>query len=181
MKGKRIFISFFVVVLIIVSVAIFFAVRYPLNYSEYIITYSKLYNLDPVLVASLINEESSFDKNALSSRGAMGLMQLMPQTAKYVCDLINEDYKNVNLFDPETNIKIGCYYLGYLTEKFDNTTSVLCAYNAGEYTVRLWLAGKDNSSDGKTLYNIPYSQTKAYVDKILNGMKIYKFRLKNNI
>lgn len=180
MKGKRIFISFFVVIFFITSIAIFFAVRYPLNYQGYIITYSKLYNLDPVLVASLINEESSFDKNAISSRGAKGLMQLMPQTAKYVCNLMNENYESINLFDPETNIKIGCYYLGYLTEKFDDTTSVLSAYNAGEYTVRLWLERKDNSPDGKTLLNIPYPQTKVYVNKILNGMKFYKFRIKNN-
>lgn len=180
MKGKRIFISFFVVILIVASIAIIFAVRYPLNYTEYIITYSKLYNLDPALVASLINEESSFDSTATSSRGAVGLMQLMPQTAKYVCDLISEDYENINLLDPETNIRIGCHYLAYLTEKFDNTTSVLCAYNAGEHTVRLWLERKDNSPDGKTLLNIPYPQTKVYVNKILNGMKFYKFRIKNN-
>ena len=179
MKGKRIFISFFVVIVIVASIAIFFAVRYPLNYSEYILSYSKLYNLDPILVASLINEESSFDNTATSSRGAVGLMQLMPQTAKYVCDLISEDYENLNLLDPETNIRIGCCYLAYLTEKFENTTSVLCAYNAGEHTVRLWLANEKNSIDGKTLSNIPYSQTKTYVDKILNGMKIYKFRIKN--
>ncbi len=179
MKGKSVIISFFTLMFIFAGVAIFFAVRYPMNYSEYIIKYSNLYNLNPTLVASLINEESSFNKNATSSRGALGLMQIMPQTAKYVCNLMNKNYENANLFDPEINIEIGCFYLNYLSNKFDNDTSVLCAYNAGEHTVKLWLSKKENSYDGKTLQKIPYSQTKSYVNKILNGTKFYKFRLKN--
>jgi soluble lytic murein transglycosylase len=178
MKGKSIIISFFILIFGFASVAIFFAVRYPLNYSEYIIKYGNIYNISPSLVASLINEESSFDKNAISSRGALGLMQIMPQTAKYVCSLMNKDYEELNLLAPETNIKIGCFYLNYLSNKFDDNTSILCAYNAGEYTVKLWLSKKDNSHDGKTLQNIPYSQTKVYVNKILNGIKFYEYRLK---
>ena len=179
MKIKQILISFFVFAIILVVIATFYAMRYPLNYSEYITTYSNLNNLSSTLVASLINEESSFNRNAKSSRGALGLMQLMPQTAKYVCSLMNENYESINLLDAEKNIKIGCFYLNYLTEKFDDLTSVLCAYNAGEHTVKMWLAKKDNSLDGKTLQNIPYSQTKIYVKKILNGRKFYKFRLQN--
>ena len=78
MKSKKTFIFFFVAIIIFSGVAIFFAVRYPLLYREEIINYSKTYNLDTALVASLINEESSFDKNALSSKGAVGLMQILP-------------------------------------------------------------------------------------------------------
>lgn len=176
MKSKKTFIFFFVAIIIFSGVAIFFAVRYPLLYREEIINYSKTYNLDTALVASLINEESSFDKNALSSKGAMGLMQIMPQTATYVQQLIGED-RECDLYEPKDNIRIGCYYLNYLYQKFNDQILTLCAYNAGENTVRMWLANENYSQDGKTLNYIPYPQTKAYVDKILYGIRFYKYRL----
>ena len=177
MKSKRTFIFFFVAILIVSWVAVFFAVRYPLLYKEEIIIYSKNYHLDPALVASLINEESSFDKNAISSKGAVGLMQLMPQTATYTQQLMGE-VAECDLYEPNDNIRIGCYYLSYLYQKFNDQTLTLCAYNAGENTVKMWLANENYSQDGKTLNYIPYPQTKTYVDKILYGVRFYRYRLK---
>lgn len=179
MNRKRIFIFFFIILVVVAASGTAFSMRYPLCYEQHIATYCQMYQLDPALVASIINEESSFNPSAQSSRGAMGLMQLMPQTAKYVCTLLGEDFEKANLFDPQTNIKLGCCYLNYLGKKFFSQTEILCAYNAGEHTVSLWLANQGVSSDGKNLSRIPYSQTHIYVKKIQKGIKIYDFLLKN--
>lgn len=151
---------------------------YPIAYKDEIIHYSKQNNLACELVASLINAESSFKPNAVSSRGAIGLMQLMPTTAKWVAEQNNLEYNQQNLYDAEYNIKLGTLYLSYLTQKFSDTTVVLCAYNAGEGVTQTWLSSPKYSTDGKTLTDIPYSSTAAYVKKIFNSLKIYSNKLK---
>lgn len=168
----------FVVLLLVVGLILFYNVRYPINYEGLILNYSKMYNLDEKLVASLINEESSFDPNAMSKTGAVGLMQILPQTAEYIAENLDEEFSYEMLFDPETNIKYGCYYLDYLRNKFEDLKTYLSAYNAGEKTVSLWLANKDISSDGEKLDNIPYAATKNYVSRILKGERHYIGRIK---
>jgi len=178
-KSKlHVFISFFILVFLIVGgLLIYTNLRYPLKYEAQINKYSEQYALDKSLVASLINEESSYNKDAISGRGAKGLMQLSPQTAKFIADKLSEEYKEENLFDPDTNIRYGCFYLNYLREKFVDEVVYLSAYNAGESTVRLWLKDENTSKNGVTLSKIPFSQTKEYVTKILQGRKLYKGRI----
>lgn len=175
--------KFFGIVLIAVfifceTVLISLAVRsflYPLKYEQYILQYSRECNLSPSLVASIINVESGFKTLAKSNAGAMGLMQIMPDTASYISQIKDLDYQEKDdLFTPEKNIKIGCYYLQYLTQKFDNIDTALCAYNAGETVVRNWLNNPKYSQDKITLENIPYKETKNYLIKINKNIKIYK-------
>lgn len=155
-------------------IALYFNIKYPLKYKNEILKYSSVYDLNPAFVASLINAESSFNSNAVSHKGAVGLMQILPSTAEYISKLINdESFSTNNLFDPETNIKYGCFYLSYLKNRFYFEREVLCAYNAGETIVSGWLKNKDLSYNGKQLNIIPYSVTQNYVNKIMEGKKHY--------
>ena len=106
---------------------IWFNFCFPLQYRQEILAATKIYHVDPVLVASIINAESSFDKNKVSPKQAVGLMQLLPSTAASLTD-----NKDLDLFDPATNIMLGVKYLSYLIKKFNDIDTVLFAYNAGE-------------------------------------------------
>lgn len=180
MKVKNITYFLSVVVTIILVLAfnfLYFNVKYPLKYKREIIKYSNEYNLQPTFVASVINAESSFNTNATSKKGAIGLMQILPSTANYIASMLNEEFSTKNLYNPETNIKYGCYYLNYLSNKFYSATEVLCAYNAGESIVRSWLKDTNLSKDGKTLKTIPYNVTKNYTQKIIQNQKYYMCRI----
>lgn len=179
-KSKAIyFISFFVAIILIVGgMYAFYQIRYPVKYKETIVKYANTYAISPRLVASLINEESSFDPNVVSKAGAMGLMQITPATGEYIANKLGvQDYKTEDLFDVDTNIKFGCYYLSYLRERFVDEQVYLAAYNAGETTVSIWLSNKEISSNGVTLDKIPYNVTQNYTNKILQGMKHYTNRI----
>ena len=161
------------VIAIVGSLVLYINIRYPLKYQEYITKYSEEYKLDKNIVASLINEESSFRPNAVSKKGAMGLMQLSPDTARFVAQKLGEEYDGNAIFKIDTNIRYGCYYLGYLRDKFVDLTTYLSAYNAGETTVKLW---KKDETNGLTLSSIPYPVTREYVSRIISGVKVYKGR-----
>ena len=143
---------------------------FPLEYEELILKYSDEYNIDEHLVCSVISAESSFDETALSSPGAMGLMQIMPDTGGWIAEKLGvEDFEASMLYDPETNIKFGCWYLNYLSGLFDSDfRKVLAAYNAGQNRVFEWL-----DSDGE-LREIPYAETEEYILKIEKYYEIYK-------
>lgn len=181
MKAKRmfIFISFFIcLLLIIVFIYFFYNIKFPIKYKDQIAKYSKEYNLSASLVASVINSESSFNKNAVSKAGAIGLMQIIPSTAEYICDLLNEEFFIENLYNPEKNIKYGCFYLRYLKNKFVDEKTTLCAYNAGETIVFNWLKDKNISSDGICLDGkIPFNVTKNYANNIIKNKKYYLGRV----
>lgn len=151
----------------------YFFVAYPIRYKKLITQISEKYSISPSLVASMINVESSYNAIAKSNAGAIGLMQIMPNTCKYVCDIYGLTYDVDNMYLPEYNIEIGCLYLKYLQTKFDDTDTVLCAYNAGETTIRSWLNNDEYSENNKLKY-IPYKETKNYIKKINKNIKIYK-------
>lgn len=177
-KKKIYTISFFVVLALLLGCAgLFYQFKYPIKYKETISFYSAKYNLDSKLVASLINAESSFNPEAISTSGAIGLMQILPSTGEYIASILGEDYKAINLKDPTTNIKYGCFYLNYLSKKFSEEKTLLSAYNAGETVVSKWLKNEIYSKDGRNLDNIPYPVTKNYVEKIITGKKHYLKRV----
>ncbi len=177
-KGKYVFAFFVAVIVLVGGLFAIYKIRYPVKYQEEIAKYADSYSLDRTMVASLINEESSFNPNAVSKTGAIGLMQITPSTGYFVASQLGEtNYDDSKLFDPETNIKYGCYYLKYLREKFVDTKVVLTAYNAGETTVRLWLKNKEYSTDGVTLSKVPYNVTDNYTTRILTGMSHYSNRI----
>ena len=131
------------------------------------------YSASPSLVFSIIKAESGFSEDAVSSAGAVGLMQLMPSTAKFVCEQNNIPFNAEQLNDGEYNAMLGCIYLNYLQSRFEDTETVVAAYNAGEGIVSLWLKNTEYSDDGIHLKSIPYGETKNYVKKVLRYQKIY--------
>lgn len=154
---------------------LFLTATHPIKFKSEIVHFSNTYNLEPSLVASLINVESSFNKNAKSNKDAIGLMQIKLDTANYLNDLNNREHTTESqLFEVEINLKYGCEYLRYLLDKFIDTYTALAAYNAGETRVRSWLKSANYSLDGNTLINIPYNETANYLVKIQNNLKFYK-------
>lgn len=131
--------------------------------------------LDENLVYAVMKAESGFQEDARSGAGAVGLMQILPSTAEFVCEMNGMEFEPGRLIDGEYNVKIGCLYLSYLMERFSAVETALCAYNAGEGTVAGWLADFKYSEDGVTLKEIPYGETRAYVKKIMKFHKIYEF------
>ena len=153
---------------------------YPLEHYELIEKYSKQYGLDPAMVCALIQAESGFNADATSPKGAKGLMQLMDDTASWIAPQI--PIENFNVFrikEPELNIQLGCWYLGYLNKRFDgDLTLMVAAYNAGSGNIDKWLDNEKYSADGKTLDKIPYTETKKYVRKIKINQYVYRLLLK---
>ncbi len=151
-------------------------IRYPLKYKEHIQRYAAEYSLDSCLVASVIWVESKYDTSAVSRKNAMGLMQLIPETARWGAAKIGiQDFNESMLFDPDVNIRLGCWYLSYLIRQFpDDIRLVLAAYNGGIGNVKAWLENKEYSADGKTLDHIPFGETRTYVDLVLKIYDIYK-------
>lgn len=156
-------------------------IAFPMEHFELIKKYSAEYNLEPATVCAFINAESHFDNEAVSHKGARGLMQVMESTGRWAAEEIPiEGYTDDDLDDPETNIRIGCWYLNRLTKQFNgDKTLMTAAYNAGSGNVTGWLEG-EYSSDGKTLNAIPYKETEKYVKKINIYEKVYKLLIKVN-
>lgn len=149
---------------------------YPYDYKAYIEEYSSQYSLDPLLVLSVIKAESKFNENSTSNKGAKGLMQIMDSTGEWISSNVGISYFLPHmLYDPETNIKMGCWYLNNLIEQFGNIKTALAAYNAGSGNVSKWLEDSEYSKDGETLYNIPFPETKKYVDRIEVNYKMYQY------
>ena len=129
------------------------------------------YGLDASLVLAVIKCESGFDADAVSVKGACGLMQLTPSTYDYITALFGIDGK---IFDSAANVAAGCAYLRYLSDIFIGEKEILSAYNAGEGVVRRWLADKKYSTDGVTLKLIPYKETERYVRSVMIYYNFYK-------
>lgn len=147
---------------------------YPIKYQEYVEKYADEYSLDRYLVYSIIKVESGFNPDAVSAAGAKGLMQLMDNTAEE-CSRKNDFGYSIpgDLFEPEKNIRMGCCYLRNLMDTYGDMTLVITAYNGGTGNVRKWL-GDESLADGEGgLANIPYEETKKYVDKVLNAYSVY--------
>ena len=156
------------------GIALFYSYNYPMKYSENIKEYAKNYNVKGAILASIANVESNFRENAVSNKGAIGIMQLMPSTAKWIAEKMNEPYQEEKLYDGEYNLKLGSYYIAYLINYFDDEKLGICAYNAGQGNVMAWLNDSKFSDDGKTLKQIPYKETKEYYQKVSKNYKYYK-------
>lgn len=164
-KNKNKTTTIFLVIVVVFCIIGFVWQRYfwfDLQYDEHISTCCKQYQVDISFVYAIIKAESNFDDNALSDKGAVGLMQIMPSTATFVANQVG--LQNFELTNPKDNITLGVAYLSYLGKKFDNQKDVICAYNAGENKVKEWL-----KTDGK----IPYPETKTYLKRVTLNQKIY--------
>ena len=148
---------------------------HPLRYEQYITEYSGQYGLDPYLIMGVISAESRFDKNAQSNKDAKGLMQIKEDTALWCIQHFGLDADIDDIYEPDTNILIGCTYIDYLIDIFDGQVdTAIAAYNAGQGNVKNWLADERYSDDGKTLKEIPFDETKEYVKKVRHREEIYR-------
>lgn len=147
---------------------------YKLTNVAAIARYSEEYDLDPYLVAAIIHVESGNREVAVSPKGALGLMQIMPTTAEWIAQKLGEPYDKDAVTEPYTNIRYGCWYLNFLFERFQPVDTVLAAYNAGHNAVRNWLNDPAYSEDGVTLKRIPYPETEQYVEKVDRAYEKYK-------
>jgi soluble lytic murein transglycosylase len=139
---------------------------YPLRYSTIVRAHAHNYDLNPALLAAVIDEESKFRADAKSSAGAVGLMQLLPATAKGIAiHTGGSKFVTSDLYDPEINVRYGAWYLHHLLQKYGDERLALAAYNAGQQNVDTWRAeGKD----------IQFPETRSYVDKVERLKGIYR-------
>ncbi len=172
--SKKILIFMAIIITLVASIMIesdgFKKLIYPKKYSNYVEKYSKEYNIDENLVYSVIKVESKFDKDAVSRKGAKGLMQISDITRDWAIEELQ--LGDIDIFDPETNIRIGCWYLSKLYKQFGTLDLVIAAYNGGSGNVREWLGNDEYSKDGK-LYNIPFQETSNYVLKVEKNYEKY--------
>lgn len=147
---------------------------YPVRYYEYIDKYASEYDLDEYLVMGVIKAESNYIHDAHSGV-AHGLMQLTPETALWISDELKTDFSETDIEDPETNIRMGCFYLSYLISHYNNNVDVaLAAYNAGMGNVSKWLSNSEYSKDGVNLSYIPFKETREYIKKVNEYKQTYK-------
>ena len=146
---------------------------YPDVYGEEINEYiaGSSIQFDPLLVLSIIREESRYNERAQSARGALGLMQILPSTARWIR---KREIRNDDLFNPSLNIQTGILYLGYLTQRFDTQTAVLAAYNGGPGNVKKWLSSSSHGNEMKFVEEIPFAETRNYVKKVLTSYEMYQ-------
>lgn len=141
---------------------------YPIAYRNEVEEASRVNNIDPLLILSVIREESRFDTEARSVAGAMGLMQLMPYTAHKFEGHVKASLKDpYRLYDAKTNILIGSYYLKHLVKTFNSVPIAIAAYNAGENAVRDWLKKRNYNTIDEFIEDIPYDETRNYVKRVL--------------
>jgi soluble lytic murein transglycosylase len=139
--------------------------RYPLSYDHIVVGHARNYDLDPALVAAVIYRESKFHADARSSSGAIGLMQLLPDTAKGIAvHTGGQKFVVEDLYDPEINVRYGSFYLRRLLRKYDDERLALAAYNAGQANVDRWI-----EEGGE----IQFPETQQYVDEVLELRDVY--------
>lgn len=150
---------------------------YPRKYERLVDQWAQTYNLDPLLVDAFIRTESGFDSAATSSVDARGLMQMTEETFIWLRSKIAPDEGLVfaNLYDPETSIRFGCYYLHLCLDRYKgDVATAAAAYHSGWGTVDALLQIEEHSSDGETLQGFPYNQMNHYVKKITSGYANYQ-------
>jgi soluble lytic murein transglycosylase len=139
---------------------------HPLKYEQIVRGHARNYRLDAALLAAVIEQESKFDTTAKSSSGAIGLMQLQPETAKGIALRTGGSrFRVADLYDPEINVRYGSWYLRHLLTKYGDERTALAAYNAGQRNVDEWL---------KQGRGIAFAETRAYVDKVEHLKEVYR-------
>jgi soluble lytic murein transglycosylase len=144
----------------------YYRLRYPLSYEQIVRGHARNYDLEPALLAAVIYQESKFDTNATSDAGAVGLMQLRPETAKGIALRTGGSrFRVEDLTNPEINVRYGSWYLRHLVDKYGDEQTALAAFNAGQGNVDSW------RRDGK---GIAFAETRHYVDRVEELKQIYR-------
>ena len=148
--------------------------NYPLEFKEYVDKYSEKYSVPENIVYGVIKTENNFKSDALSDKGAVGLMQITPETFEWLCT--KEPYENASaelLYNPEINIRYGTLFLSMLYTEFGTWDNAYAAYNVGRTRVNNWLSQEQHNADGR-LVNIPFPETANYVVKVAKAAETYK-------
>ncbi|WP_293728134.1 lytic transglycosylase domain-containing protein [uncultured Phascolarctobacterium sp.] len=156
---------------------------YMWDYQQDIVTYSRRNKVDPFLVAAIIKNESNFEHKAVSGVGAVGLMQIMPETGRWIAEQMGlEEYKDSDLYQTKTNIRMGCWYLGELEHEFKNNMAlVMIAYNAGRGQTHEWMEKNGWDYDFNDIKAIPFPDTREYVSRVLQDRDKYYLLYKDKV
>lgn len=164
--------------LLFIAVVLFFSARmvFPLKYEVDILEQSQLYDTDPFLIMGIIRAESGFREKALSHADAIGLMQITEETGSHIANQLEiQNFSKEQLYDPQTNIQFGIWYIQSLLERFYGELDLaLAAYNAGPGTVHKWLEDQTVSPDGRHFAQIPYPETRHFISRVKLYRDIYK-------
>lgn len=152
-------------------------------YQQDILEYSHRNNIDPFLIAAIIKNESGFDPKAVSAVGAVGLMQIMPETGCWIAEQMGlENYQDNDLYQTKKNIRMGCWYVGELEHEFQrNLALIMIAYNAGRGQTKAWMEENGWDYNFNDLDAIPYPDTKEYVIKVLHDRDRYYLLYKDRL
>ena len=149
--------------------------RYPMTYAPEIRAAAEEFDLDPAYVASVALAESSFNAEAVSSAGAIGLMQIMPSTGEWIAGKLDDAFDVQRLYEPSVNLRYGCWYLRFLLDRYDgDMRTASTAYHQGQGRVDEWLQDPEYSQDGRTLTAISSAVTDTYVSRIMESYEHYK-------
>ena len=139
---------------------------YPLDYDQIVRVHAANYRLDPALLAAVIYQESKYRSDVRSSSGAIGLMQLLPTTAKGIAlHTGGTRFRVEDLYNPELNVRYGSWYLRHLLDRYGDEQTALAAYNAGQRNVDRWR---------RTGEGIAFGQTRRYVDRVEMLKRLYR-------
>ncbi len=167
---RKSLIALIAIALLLYAPLVAIRILYPLRFTGLVAGWARERSLDPALVAAVIRVESRFHPDAVSPRGAIGLMQITPLTGRWIAGKLGvTNFTPNDLYDPETNVRFGTWYLVYLLDRFGEMETALRAYNAGPGTVAGW--GSDPGG--------VYPETSAYVKRVIDALFIYRlyFRL----
>ena len=177
LRRKKLYILLALIIFLITILSSDFLWRlfYPIPYRDLIRQYSQENKVDPFLVAAIIKTESKFDPKVKSQRGAIGLMQVMPETGQWIAEQIKlESFESKDLLDEETNIRLGTWYVANLLKQFKQEIVAISAYNAGRGNVKRWIDDGVWDGTAENLEHIPFGETRSYVKKVVNYRQTYK-------
>jgi soluble lytic murein transglycosylase len=148
---------------------------YPLGYADHVRAAARGAGLDPHFVAAVIREESSYDPRARSGVGAIGLMQLMPDTARILAQELGRPLREIDaLWEPPLNIALGTRYLGQLTGRFQEPLLAVAGYNAGPHRVQRWVAERPRVDIEEFVDQIPFDETRAFAKRVFTSWHHYR-------
>ena len=145
---------------------------HPQKYAESVEKYAAEYDVPESVVYAVIKTESGFTPDAVSLKGAIGLMQITHDTFDWLCSKTGGEANALLLYEPDTNIRYGTYFLSLLHNEYKAWDTVYAAYNAGRGRVNSWLASEEYNNNGR-LKNIPYEETASYVKKVEKAQSVY--------
>ncbi|MBQ6019978.1 MAG: lytic transglycosylase domain-containing protein [Clostridia bacterium] len=171
--NRRAFALLLALILLLCGAILAVRMRSHSKYEPLIRQYARQYGVPEAFALAVAETESHFKADAVSRAGALGLMQITPETFEWLQTKTGESLPTDALFDPEVSVRYGVFFLSMLLERFGDTDTAAAAYNAGMNAVARWLENPEYSDDGVHLKNIPIDETRYYVVKIQKAFRKY--------